>query len=89
MCASKSVMELALSFRDDKGNLLLGIRRANRQQTVMPSSVLSSDSMHFGVLAAASHAAATSSRFKIFYNPRCSCQFFAFGSLFSYNLSRY
>ncbi|XP_024392267.1 auxin response factor 6 isoform X2 [Physcomitrium patens] len=61
-----------LFIRDDKGNLLLGIRRANRQQTVMPSSVLSSDSMHFGVLAAASHAAATSSRFKIFYNPRQS-----------------
>lgn len=41
----------------------------------MPSSVLSSDSMHFGVLAAASHAAATSSRFKIFYNPRCTCPY--------------
>ncbi|KAG0628427.1 hypothetical protein M758_1G025600 [Ceratodon purpureus] len=61
-----------LFIRDDKGQLLLGIRRANRQQTVMPSSVLSSDSMHFGVLAAASHAATTSSRFKIFYNPRQS-----------------
>lgn len=61
-----------LFIRDDKGQLLLGIRRANRQQTVMPSSVLSSDSMHFGVLAAASHADATSSRFKIFYNPRQS-----------------
>lgn len=59
-------------IRDDKDHLLLGIRRANRQQSVMPSSVLSSDSMHFGVLAAASHAAATSSRFKIFYNPRQS-----------------
>lgn len=56
--------------RDDKGQLLLGIRRANRQQTVMPSSVLSSDSMHIGVLAAANHAAATTSRFTIFYNPR-------------------
>ena len=56
--------------RDDKGQLLLGIRRANRQQTAMPSSVLTSDSMHFGVLAAANHAAATNSRFTIFYNPR-------------------
>jgi hypothetical protein len=36
----------------------------------MPSSVLSSDSMHIGVLAAANHAAATNSRFTIFYNPR-------------------
>jgi flagellar biosynthesis protein FliQ len=37
---------------------------------IMPSSVLSSDSMHIGVLAAANHAAATNSRFTIFYNPR-------------------
>lgn len=37
----------------------------------MPSSVLSSDSMHLGLLAAASHAAATISRFTIFFNPRC------------------
>lgn len=35
-----------------------------------PSSVLSSDSMHIGLLAAAAHAAATNSRFTIFYNPR-------------------
>ncbi|KAE8655346.1 Auxin response factor 17 [Hibiscus syriacus] len=38
----------------------------------MPSSVLSSDSMHLGLLAAAAHAAATNSRFTIFYNPRAS-----------------
>ncbi|GFP96393.1 auxin response factor 6 [Phtheirospermum japonicum] len=42
----------------------------------MPSSVLSSDSMHIGLLAAAAHAAATNSRFTIFYNPRASpCEF--------------
>lgn len=64
--------------RNDKGQLLLGIRRQNRQQTIMPSSVLSSDSMHIGILAAASHAAATNSRFTIFYNPRC-----VFTSVFS------
>jgi len=39
----------------------------------MPSSVLSSDSMHLGLLAAAAHAAATNSRFTIFYNPRYKC----------------
>ncbi|KAG8092893.1 hypothetical protein GUJ93_ZPchr0012g22167 [Zizania palustris] len=38
----------------------------------MPSSVLSSDSMHTGFLAAAAHASATNSRFTIFYNPRAS-----------------
>ncbi|XP_073060783.1 auxin response factor 6-like [Primulina eburnea] len=57
---------------NENNQLLLGIRRANRSQTVMPSSVLSSDSMHIGLLAAAAHAAATNSRFTIFYNPRAS-----------------
>jgi hypothetical protein len=57
-------------IRNEKNQLLLGIRRANRPQTFMPSSVLSSDSMHIGLLAAAAHAAATNSRFTIFYNPR-------------------
>ncbi|KAG5015254.1 hypothetical protein JHK85_021390 [Glycine max] len=57
---------------NEKNQLLLGIRRANRPQPVMPSSVLSSDSMHLGLLAAAAHAAATNSRFTIFYNPRAS-----------------
>jgi hypothetical protein len=59
-----------LFIRDDQGQLLLGIRRVQRQQTIMPSSMLSSDSMHIGVLAAANHAATTNSRFTIFYNPR-------------------
>ncbi|KAK3156079.1 hypothetical protein QOZ80_2AG0102590 [Eleusine coracana subsp. coracana] len=57
---------------NDNNQLLLGIRRANRPQTIMPSSVLSSDSMHIGLLAAAAHAASTNSRFTIFYNPRAS-----------------
>ncbi|PIN22440.1 hypothetical protein CDL12_04848 [Handroanthus impetiginosus] len=57
---------------NEKNQLLLGIRRAIRPQTVMPSSVLSSDSMHLGLLAAAAHAASTNSRFTIFYNPRAS-----------------
>ncbi|XP_014752732.1 auxin response factor 17 isoform X2 [Brachypodium distachyon] len=61
---------------NDSNQLLLGIRRATRPQTVMPSSVLSSDSMHIGLLAAAAHAASTNSRFTIFYNPRASpCEF--------------
>lgn len=46
------------------------MRRVNRQQTTLPSSVLSADSMHIGVLAAAAHAAANRSPFTIFYNPR-------------------
>ncbi|XP_047314916.1 auxin response factor 8-like [Impatiens glandulifera] len=57
---------------NEKNQLLLGIRRSNRPQTVLPSSVLSSDSMHIGLLAAAAHAAATNSCFTVFYNPRAS-----------------
>lgn len=56
--------------RDEKSQLMLGVRRANRQQATMPSSVLSADTMHIGVLAAANHAAANRSPFTIFYNPR-------------------
>ncbi|PKU74017.1 auxin response factor 12-like isoform X1 [Dendrobium catenatum] len=61
---------------NEKNQLLLGIRRANRPQNAVPSSVISSDSMHIGLLAAAAHAAATNSRFTIFYHPRaCPSEF--------------
>ncbi|KAL3623522.1 hypothetical protein CASFOL_032338 [Castilleja foliolosa] len=61
-----------LFIRDEKQQLHLGIRRANRQPTNMSSSVLSSDSMHIGILAAAAHAAANNSPFTVFYNPSLS-----------------
>nr|KJB54511.1 hypothetical protein B456_009G037100 [Gossypium raimondii] len=61
-----------LFIRDVKSQLLLGLRRANRQQPALSSSVISSDSMHIGILAAAAHAAANFSPFTIFYNPRAS-----------------
>ncbi|KAG8377897.1 hypothetical protein BUALT_Bualt08G0081300 [Buddleja alternifolia] len=65
-----------LFIRDEKSQLLLGVRRVNRQQTALPSSVLSADSMHIGILAAAAHAAASRSPFTIFYNPRaCPSEF--------------
>ncbi|KAJ0025665.1 hypothetical protein Pint_09121 [Pistacia integerrima] len=65
-----------LFIRDEKSQLLVGVRRANRQQTALPSSVLSADSMHIGVLAAAAHAASNRSPFTIFYNPRaCPSEF--------------
>lgn len=61
--------------RDEKQQLLLGIRRANRQPANLSSSVLSSDSMHIGILAAAAHAAANNSPFTVFYNPRLASLF--------------
>ncbi|XAR51102.1 hypothetical protein NMG60_11005639 [Bertholletia excelsa] len=57
-------------IRDEKSQLLLGIKRANRQQLALSSSVITSDSMHIGLLAAAAHAAANNRPFTIFYNPR-------------------
>ena len=83
---STQLILLLPSIRNEKNQLLLGIRRATRPQTVMPSSVLSSDSMHIGLLAAAAHAAATNSCFTVFYNPRwqtCLQVFFNFGYRFS------
>ncbi|GER32053.1 auxin response factor [Striga asiatica] len=68
--------DAVLFIRDEKSQLLLGVRRANRQQTTLPSSVLSADSMHIGILAAAAHAAANRSPFTVFYNPRaCPSEF--------------
>lgn len=65
-----------LFIRDEKSQLMVGVRRANRQQTTLPSSVLSTDSMHIGILAAAAHAATSRSSFTIFYNPRaCPSEF--------------
>ncbi|XP_020520669.1 auxin response factor 5 isoform X2 [Amborella trichopoda] len=61
-----------LFIRDEKSHLCLGVRREMRQQTILSSSVLSVDSMHIGVLAAASQAATYHSPFTVFYNPRAS-----------------
>lgn len=72
--------------RDEKQQLLLGIRRANRQPTNLSSSVLSSDSMHIGILAAAAHAAANNSPFTVFYNPRSSASFLLVLLLFCFSL---
>ncbi|KAK7363333.1 hypothetical protein VNO77_05472 [Canavalia gladiata] len=77
-----------LFIRDEKQQLLLGIKRANRQQPALSSSVISSDSMHIGILAAAAHAAANNSPFTIFYNPRASPSEFVI-PLAKYNKAMY
>lgn len=41
-----------------------------RQLNNMPSSVISSHSMHLGVLATAAHAIQTGTLFSVFYKPR-------------------
>ncbi|TVU50289.1 hypothetical protein EJB05_01655 [Eragrostis curvula] len=59
-------------LRGDNGELRVGVRRALRHQTTVPSSVISSHSMHLGVLATAWHAVNTGSMFTIYYKPRAS-----------------
>ncbi|CAL5395559.1 unnamed protein product [Camellia sinensis] len=63
----------ALIFlRGENGELRVGVRRAMRQQANIPSSVISSHSMHIGVLATAWHAYMTGTFFTVYYKPRTS-----------------
>jgi hypothetical protein len=57
-------------FRGENGELRVGVRRAMRQQGNVPSSVISSHSMHLGVLATAWHAVLTGTMFTVYYKPR-------------------
>ncbi|KAK7258486.1 hypothetical protein RIF29_24065 [Crotalaria pallida] len=59
-------------LRGENGELRVGVRRLARQQSPMPSSVISSQSMHLGVLATASHAVMTRTMFVVYYKPRTS-----------------
>lgn len=62
-------------LRGDNGELRVGVRRVARQQSSMPPSVISSQSMHLGVLATASHAVSTNTLFVVYYKPRRTSQF--------------
>ncbi|KAB2037784.1 hypothetical protein ES319_D03G101400v1 [Gossypium barbadense] len=59
-------------LRGESGELRVGVRRVARQQSSMPTSVISSQSMHLGVLATASHAVSTQTLFVVYYKPRTS-----------------
>ncbi|KAK1435714.1 hypothetical protein QVD17_01481 [Tagetes erecta] len=59
-------------LRGENGELRVGVRRAMRQQMNVPSSVISSHSMHLGVLATAWHAIQTGTIFTVYYKPRTS-----------------
>ncbi|KAG5009829.1 hypothetical protein AAZX31_07G127300 [Glycine max] len=59
-------------LRGNNGELRVGVRRIAPLQSSMPSSVISSQSMHLGVLATASHAVATQTLFVVYYKPRTS-----------------
>ncbi|XP_052210794.1 auxin response factor 11-like isoform X2 [Diospyros lotus] len=59
-------------LRGESGELRVGVRRATRQQSSMPSSAISGESMHLGVLTAAYHAVNTKAHFFVKYKPRKS-----------------
>ncbi|KAL8456415.1 hypothetical protein ACS0TY_034572 [Phlomoides rotata] len=59
-------------LREETGELCVGVRRYARQQSSMPSSVISSQSVPLGVLATASHVVLTQSFFVVYYKPRTS-----------------
>ncbi|GMQ03992.1 hypothetical protein CsSME_00049576 [Camellia sinensis var. sinensis] len=54
----------------ENGELRVGVRRAMRQQANIPSSIISSHSMHIGVLAMAWHAYMTGTFFTVYYKSR-------------------
>ncbi|XP_010925954.1 auxin response factor 18 [Elaeis guineensis] len=59
-------------LRGESGELRVGVRRLAKQQSMVPSSLISSQSMHLGVLATASHAISTGTLFVVYYKPRIS-----------------
>lgn len=67
---SVTIWRATLNYRGDNEELRVGVRRLARQQSSMPPSVISSQSMHLGVLATASHAITTHTRFVVYYKPR-------------------
>lgn len=64
-------LDLIVRVRGEHGQLRVGVRRMAKQLNPMPSSVISSQSMHLGVLATASHAVMTRTLFVVYYKPRC------------------
>ncbi|KAL8170711.1 hypothetical protein V2J09_022515 [Rumex salicifolius] len=57
-------------LRGESGELRVGVRRVSHHQSCMPPSVISSQSMHLGVLATASHAVKAHTLFLVYYKPR-------------------
>ncbi|KAA8516190.1 hypothetical protein F0562_019369 [Nyssa sinensis] len=59
-------------LRGDNEELRVGVRRLAQQQSPVLPSVISSQSMHLGVLATAAHAITTHTLFVVYYKPRTS-----------------
>ena len=61
---------LVHNFRDENGELRVGVRRAMRKPGNSSASVISGQSMRLGVLASASHAITSGAMFTLYYWPR-------------------
>ncbi|CAI9769591.1 unnamed protein product [Fraxinus pennsylvanica] len=59
-------------LRGENGELRVGVRHLAQQQCYMPPSIISSQCMHLGVLATASHAITTQTLFVVYCKPRTS-----------------
>ncbi|KAK1384633.1 hypothetical protein POM88_022368 [Heracleum sosnowskyi] len=57
-------------LRGENWDLRVGVRRALRQLSDVPSSFISSHSMHLGVLSTAWHATQMGTMFTVYYKPR-------------------
>ncbi|RWW27118.1 hypothetical protein GW17_00008461, partial [Ensete ventricosum] len=70
--ASKKLVagDAFILLRGENDELRVGVRRPARYQNTLPTSVISSHSMHVGVLATASHAISTHTLFMVYYKPR-------------------
>ncbi|MCO5615040.1 hypothetical protein L7F22_069328 [Adiantum nelumboides] len=67
--------DAVIFLRGENEKLRVGIRRAKRPQSA-PQAVMSSESMHMGVVATALHALGTHSMFSVFFKPRISASSF-------------
>lgn len=75
--------------RGENGELRVGVRRAMRQHGNVPSSVISSHSMHLGVLATAWHAISTGTMFTVYYKPRYCLWSISVSCMFSFVITSF
>ncbi|WZZ14264.1 hypothetical protein YC2023_107353 [Brassica napus] len=69
---SLAVGDSVVFLRGENGESQIGIRKAAPQQSNISSSVISKESMHYGLVATASNAINSKCMFDVFYRPKCS-----------------
>lgn len=67
-----AVGDSVVFLRGENGESQIGIRKAAPQQSNISSSVISKESMHYGLVATASSAINTKCMFDVFYRPKSS-----------------